>query len=273
MAAQLGQRLGGSFIVENRSGAGGNIGVSAVAKAEPDGYTLLVMSSALVVNPSLYKRVPFDPVKDFAPLTELGAAANIFVANPATKLKTLAELIARAKADPAAFSYSSAGIGTTPHLSGELLKQETGIKMTHIPFSGAGPAVEAVLAGTTPLGCASIPPALPHIKIGALNALAVTSQTRSADLPDVPTMVELGYPDFIADTFQAFLAPAATPKPILELLAKTAVDILNDKAVHAQLVADGFEVRANGPDGLRRRIEEEVPKWRAVIAKAGISTV
>ena len=181
--------------------------------------------------------------------------------------------MARAKADPAALSYSSAGIGTTPHLSGELLKLEAGIKMTHVPYGGAGPAVEAVLAGTTPLACASIPPALPHIKVGALNALAVTSQTRSTDLPDVPTMVELGYADFIADTFQAFLAPAATPGAIVQRLAQAAVDILNDQAVHAQLVADGFEVRPNGPAGLRRRIEEELPKWRAVIAKAGIPAV
>ncbi len=252
VATHLGERLGGSFIVENRAGAGGNIGAGAVAHADPDGYTLLLTTSALVVNPGLYKRVPYDPYKDFAPI---------------------AELVAKAQADPASLAYASAGIGTTPHLSGELLKVDAGIKMTHVPFSGAGPAIQAILSSTTPVACVSLPPALPQIGSGALKALAITGATRWFDLPEVPTMVELGYKDFLTDIFQGFLAPAQTPAEIVELLARAALDILHDPAVSGQLRNNGFEVLANGPDGMRKRIADEVPKWRALVAKAGIVPV
>ena len=262
LAAHLGKRLGGNFIVENRAGAGGNIGTSAVAKAEPDGYTLLVTSNALVVNPSLYKRVQYDPVRDFAPLSELGAAANVFIANPATRLTSIADLVARAKADPAAFSYATAGIGTTPHLSGELMKLEAGIQMTHVPYGGAGPAIQAVLAGTTPIACASIPPVLAQIKSGALTALAVTSRLRWPDVPDVPTMIEQG----------------------LQRLRSRHVPSLPGASRHARFDR-GCPVPNNGrdPEGrggarsaatgwlrgarertwrIKARIDEELPKWR-----------
>jgi tripartite-type tricarboxylate transporter receptor subunit TctC len=273
VAAHLSERLGGSFIVENRAGAGGNIGAGAVAHADPDGYTLLLTSSALVVNPGLYKRVPYDPYKDFAPIAELGTSPNVFLADPKAGIASIAELVAKAKADPASLAYASAGIGTTPHLSGELLKVDAGIKMTHVPFSGAGPAIQAILSSTTPIACVSLPPALPQIGSGALKALAITGATRWFDLPEVPTMVELGYKDFLTDTFQGFLAPAQTPAEIVELLAKAALDILHDPAVSGQLRSNGFEVLANGPEGMRKRIADEVPKWRALVAKAGIVPV
>ncbi len=273
IAAHLSERMGGSFIVENRPGAGGNIGAAAVGKADPDGYTLLVHSSALVVNPGLYRKLPYDPIKDFAPLVELGTSPNVFLADPKSGIKTMAELVARAKADPTAFSYASAGIGTTPHLSGELLKYEAKIQMTHVPFAGAGPAIQAILGSVTPIACVSLPPALPQILSGALTALAVTGATRWAELPEAPTMIELGYPDFVADTFQAFLAPAKTPQPIVDALVKTTLEILNDKAIRALLQKSGFEVLANGPAGLAKRITVEIPKWRDLIEKSGITPV
>ncbi len=273
MAAHLGERLGGSFIVENRAGAGGNIGANVVAHADPDGYTLLVASSALVANPSLYKRVPFDVYTDFAPIAELGTSPNVFIADPKSGIKTIADLVARAKADPNALSYGSPGIGSTPHLSGEMLKIDAGIKVTHVPFSGAGPAVQAVLSSTTQLACVALSPAHPLIVSGALNGLGITWGERWFDLPDVQTMPEAGYKDLVTDTFQGFLAPAKTPPAIVDALAQASLAILNDKTVNAQLQADGFIVLANGPDGLRKRIETEVPKWRDIIAKAGITAV
>ena len=273
VAAQLSERMNGSFIVENRPGAGGNIGAAAVAKADPDGYTLLLHSSALVVNPGLYKKVPYDPIKDYAPLVELGTSPNVFLADQKSGIKTMAELIAKAKADPNGLSYASAGIGTTPHLSGELLKVVAKIQMTHVPYAGAGPAIQAILGSVTPVACVSLPPALPQILAGSLTALAVTGRKRWPELPDVPTMIELGYPDFVTDTFQAFMAPAKTPQPILDALVKTTLIILNDKPINAQLQKAGFDVLANGPEGMTRRIVDEVPKWRDLIEKSGITPV
>jgi len=273
IAAHLGEILHGSFVVENRAGAGGNIGAGVVAHGDADGYTLLITSSALVVNPGLYKRVPYDPYKDFAPVAELGTSPNVFLADPSSGISSIAELVAKAKADPTALSYASAGIGTTPHLSGELLKVEAGIKMTHVPFGGAGPAIQAIMGSTTPIACVSLPPARPLIASGALRALAVTGESRWFDLPDVPTMVELGYKGFITDTFQGFLAPAKTPPAILEMLTKASLEVLNDKTIHDQLQNNGFLVLANGPAGMKRRIDDEVPKWRDLVAKAGITPV
>lgn len=273
VAAHLGERMGGSFIVENRAGAGGNIGTNVVARADPDGYTLLVTSSALVVNPSLYKKVPYDPLHDFAPLTELGTAPNIFLADHKSGITSIAELVAKAKADPTALSYASAGIGTTPHLSGEMLKFAAKINMTHVPFAGAGPAIQAIMGSTTPIACVSMPPALPLIKSGALVPLAITGLRRWPDLPNVPTMIELGYDGFVADTFQAFLAPAKTPQSIVDALVHASLDILHDPAINAQLVADGFDVIASDPAGLTKRITDEVPKWHDIIVRSGISQV
>jgi tripartite-type tricarboxylate transporter receptor subunit TctC len=273
LSRHLGEALGGSVIVENKAGAGGNIGIGAAAHADPDGYTLLVTSSAYVVNPGLYEKIPYDPYKDFAPIAELGTSPNVILAGPKLGINSIAELIARAKANPNELNYASPGIGTTPHLSGELLKIVGGIQLTHVPFSGAGPAIQAVLGGITQLACAALPPAHPYIESGALKALAVTGARRWFDLPEVPTMVELGYKDFIADTFQGFLAPVKTPPDIVARLSAGALKILKTPGIADQLRNDGFEVIANGPDGMRKRIEDEVPKWRDVVAKAGIKPV
>jgi tripartite-type tricarboxylate transporter receptor subunit TctC len=273
VSTHLGAAIGGTVIVENKPGAGGNIGIGTAAHAEPDGYTLLITSSAYVVNPSLYEKIPYDPYRDFAPLAELGTSPNVFLVDPKLGINSMADLIARAKSDPNELNYASPGVGTTPHLSAELLKIVGGIQITHVPFSGAGPAIQAILGGTTQVACAALPPAHPFIESGALKALAVTSAHRWFDLPDVPTMVELGFEDFIADTFQGFLAPAKTAPDIVALLSAKSVAILKRPDIAEQLRNNGFEVIANGPEGMRRRIEDEVPKWRDVVTKAGIKPV
>jgi tripartite-type tricarboxylate transporter receptor subunit TctC len=226
-----------------------------------------------VVNPGLYAKIPYDPYTDFAPIAELGTSPNVILVDPKLGINSIADLVARAKAQPNALNYASPGIGTTPHLSAELLKIVAGIEITHVPFTGAGPAIQAILSGTVEVCSAALPPAHPHIESGALKALAVTGAHRWFDLPDVPTMVDLGYKDFVADTFQGFLAPAKTPPEIVQLLSTKTIELLKDPKIAEQLRSGGFEVIANGPDGMRKRIVDEVPKWRDVVAKAGIKPV
>jgi tripartite-type tricarboxylate transporter receptor subunit TctC len=273
MGVKLSESFGGSFYVENRAGAGGNIGTAAAAHAAPDGYTLLLTSSAFVLNPGLYKQLPYDPVKDFAPVAELVTSPNVFIATPASGLTTMAELVARAREKPEALNYASAGIGTTPHLAGEWLKSIAGISITHVPFAGAGPALQAILSGTVPLMCASLPGAHPLILNRDVRALAVTGSQRWYDLPDVPTMIELGYKDFLSDTFHAVLAPAGTPPEIVERLAAALLEALRPAPFRERLGSLGFEVIGNGPEGMRRRIEIELPRYRDLIVKAGIERV
>jgi tripartite-type tricarboxylate transporter receptor subunit TctC len=269
----LGAALGGSVIVENRPGASGNIGIGYTAHAEADGYTLLVVSSAFVVNPSLFAKIPYDPFKDFAPITELGTTPNVIAVSPKLGVNSIAELIARAKARPDELNYSSPGAGTTPHLSAELLKIAGGVEITHVPFSGAAPAIQALLAGTTQMAVSALPAALPFVQSGELKGLAVTGEHRWIDLPNVPTMIELGYKDFVAETAQFFFAPARTPADIVARLASQSIEVLEKPLVIAQLRNNGYEVAANGSEGLRQYIESEVPKWRDVITKAGIKPV
>jgi tripartite-type tricarboxylate transporter receptor subunit TctC len=273
LAQNLGAALSGNIIVENRPGAGGNIGIGYAAHAEADGYTLLVISSAYVVNPGLYARIPYDPYKDFAAIAELGTTPNAIVVAPKLGVSSIAELIARAKANPNELNFASPGAGTTPHLSGELFKIVGGIEMTHVPFNGAAPAIQALLAGTTQVAVSALPPVLPFAQSGELKVLAVTGTHRWPDLPDVPTMVELGYKDFVAETAQFFFAPAKTAPDIVEKLSAKSIAVLRAPEAAEQLRINGYEVLANGPEALRQRIEREVPKWRDLIAKAGIKPV
>ena len=270
VAALLSDKLKGSFIIENKAGAGGNIGMADVARAEPDGYTLLITSSSIVVNPSLGDKIPYDPAKDFEPISELGASPNVFAVTNDLGVNTMAELVALAKKDPDKLNYSSPGIGTTPHLSAELLKLRAGIAMAHVSHNGAGPAVQAVLAGTTQVGSFALPPAHPHIVGGKMKALAVTSASRWFDLPNVPTMVEAGYKGFIADTLQGFLAPAKTPKAVVDVLASSVDEILKRPDVKTKLQQAGFDVINSGPAGMKARIDKEVPMWRKIVTEAGI---
>jgi len=273
LAQGLGSALGGNIIVENKPGAGGNIGIGYAAHAAADGYTLLLVSTAYVVNPSLYARIPYDPYKDFAPITELGSTPNSIMVTPRLNINSIAELIARARANPGELNWASPGAGTTPHLSGEFLKIVGGIEMTHVPFNGAAPAIQALLAGTTQVAVSALPPVLPFAQSGEIKVLAVTSANRWPGLPDVPTMVELGYKDFTAETAQFLFAPAATAPDIVEKLSAKSMEVLKTPSVVEQLRVNGYEVTAAGSQALRRRLEVEIPKWHDIISKAGIKPV
>jgi tripartite-type tricarboxylate transporter receptor subunit TctC len=262
--------LGQSVVVDNRSGAAGNIGMGQAAHATPDGYTLMVTSTAIAVNTALFKTLPYDPFKDFAPISELVNAPNALVVKPDSDIKTIADLVKDAKANPKKYNYASPGAGTKSHLTGELLKLRAGIEMVHVPFRGAGPAAQAVIAGTVQIGSVAEGAAEPLIKNGQLRALAVTSAKRWFSLPDVPTMIESGYPDFVSDTFNALFAPAATPKDIVAYLAKQAKVAFEQPELREQARKAGFEVVAGTPEELAARVKAEVPAARELAAKAGI---
>jgi tripartite-type tricarboxylate transporter receptor subunit TctC len=263
-------RLGQNVIVDNRSGAAGNIGMGQAAHATPDGYTLLLTSTAIAVNTALFKTLPYDPFKDFAPISELVNAPNVLVVKPDSDIHSIADLVKDAKANPSKYNYASPGVGTKSHLTGELLKLRAGINMVHVPFRGAGPAAQAVIAGTVQVGSVAEGAAEPLIKNGQLRALAVTSKARWFSLPDVPTMIESGYPDFVSDTFNALFAPAATPKDIVAFLAKESRAAFEQPEQREQARKAGFEVVAGTPEQLAARVKAEVPVARELASKAGI---
>lgn len=267
---QLGQALGQPVIIENRGGAGGSVGTGVVARAAPDGYTLLSCSSAFVVNPSLYAKVPYDPFKDFEPIMVIGASPNVFVVPAQSKIKSMKELIAQAKANPGKLNWTSPGVGTTPQLAGELLKIKAGVNMVHIPYAGAGPANNAVLAGLVDMYAANYGSLTGLLSAKKVRPIAVTSKMRWPDLPDVPTLDELGIKDAESDTFQALFAPAGTPKPIIDKLAKAIGKILAEPDIKAKYAKLGLPVLAEGPDKFAARIKREVPMYKAVIDKAGL---
>jgi len=270
MHVELGKALGQPVIIENRGGAGGSVGTGAVARATPDGYTLLSCSSAFVVNPSLYANVPYDPIKDFIPIMVIGASPNVFVVPAQSKIQTMQELIAEAKANPGKMNWTSPGVGTTPQLAGELLKLKLGLEMTHIPYAGAGPANNAVLAGLVDFYVANYGSLTGLLSSGKVRPVAVTSKKRWPDLPDVPTLDELGVKDAESDTFQGVFAPARTPQPVIDRLAKEMSTILSDPEMQGKYVKLGLPVVAEGPAAFKARIEREVPMYKEVIDKAGL---
>lgn len=271
LAESLTRSLKQSVIVENRPGASGNIGMGQAARAQPDGYTLLLASTAIAVNPALFKTLPYDPFKDFAPISELVTSPNVIVVNAKSGMTTIADLVARAKAAPGTFNYSSPGVGTKSNLTGEELKQRAGIEMTHIPYRGAGPSAAAVLEGTVQVGSVALPAAEPLVKAGQLKALAVTGAKRWFSMPEVPTMIESGYPGFLSDTFSALFAPAGTPPEIVALLAQHCREAFaNDKARDLARTA-GFEVIAGTPEELAARLATEIPAVKALVARTGIT--
>jgi tripartite-type tricarboxylate transporter receptor subunit TctC len=258
-------------VIENRGGAGGNIGFAWVAHARPDGYTLLLAPNSFAVNPSLYDKVAYDPLKDFEPVAEISFFPNVFAVRPDLGVSTLEQLIAHAKERPGALNYSTPGPGTAPHLATELLKQRTGIDMVHIPYAGAAPAAQALIGKTVDLGTMSISVAMPQIQSGNLKGLAVTGAERWPDLPEIPTVAEAGVPECVSEPWQGILVPAGTPKDIVDRLANALVEIARRPDVREKLRHAGFAANGRGPEAFAKRIAEDVPKWKDVIEKARIS--
>jgi tripartite-type tricarboxylate transporter receptor subunit TctC len=267
---QLGEALGKPVIIENRGGAGGNIAIASVKRLPADGYTMLVCSSAFVVNPSLYASANYEPLKDFVPLMVIGASPNVFVVPAQSEIKSMKEFLERAKAAGGKMNWTSSGVGTTPHLAGELIKLRTGIDMQHIPFPGAGPATNAALAGQVDLYTANIGSLQGQIDGGKLRPIAVTSKTRWAPLPDVPTLGEVGIKDAESDTFQGIFVLAGTPQPVIDRLAKELTAILSRPDIKEKFDKIGLPVVAEGPAQFRARVEREVPMYKDVIDKAGL---
>jgi tripartite-type tricarboxylate transporter receptor subunit TctC len=266
----LGEALGKPVVIENRGGAGGNIAIAAVKRLPADGHTLLVCSSAFVVNPSLYAQAAYDPLKDYIPLMVMGASPNVFVVPAQSEIKSMKEFIDKAKANPGKMNWTSPGAGTTPQLAGELLKLRTGIQMQHIPFPGAGPATNAVLAGTVDLYTANIGSVQGLIDGGKVRPIAVTATKRWAALPDVPTLEEIGVKDAASDTFQGVYVLAGTPQPIVDRLAKELAIILSKPDTKEKFAKIGLPVVAEGPAEFRKRVEREVPMFKEIIDKAGL---
>jgi tripartite-type tricarboxylate transporter receptor subunit TctC len=270
VADALQPRLGQSVVVDNRAGGGANIGIGQAARAEPDGYTLLITTSAFVINPSLYKKIPFDPIKDFAPICDLAVSPQMLSVLPGTA-KTLGEFIAKAKAAKGKLNYSSPGLGTQAQLTVELLKLRAGIDMTHIPFTGGPPAVQALLSKSVDLVTNAVPTSEKLVHAGTINALAVSGKDRWFSLPQVPTLVEAGFPGFITDTFVGLFAPIATPKDVVARLAAEAQTALKNPAVIKRAQGAGFQVIGGGPEVLAARVVREVALNREIIKKAGIA--
>ena len=268
IADKLSASLGQQFYVEDKPGAGSNIASAEVAKATPDGYTITVVSTGFMVNMSLYAHVPYDAVKDFAPITMVAYSPNVIVVNPSAPAKNVKELIALIKANPGKYSFAGPGIGSTPHLSGELFKQKFGLEMVHVPYPGAAPAITSTIGGHTPIAFTALPPALANVQSGKLRALAVLAVKRTAELPDVPTMQEAGYPGQEADTLTGVLAPAGTPKEIIELLNREIAKAVAEPDVTAHLRKLGFVPVANRPDEFGARIKSEIEKWGKVVHDA-----
>src|SRR5262245_21281071 len=270
VAQKLTERLGKQFYVENQTGAGGNLAMGNAARSTPDGYTILFVTSSYVVNPSLYPRVPYDPYKDFAPLTVAADAPNMLLVHPSLPAKAVKGLVDLIKINPGKYSYAHAGIGTTPHLSGEMFTLAASLDLLSVPFNGAGPAAQSAVAGHTPMVFTSVPTVLGLVKDARLRALAVAAKSRAAALPDVPTMEEAGFKGQESNTFQGMIVPAATPKEIRDLLYREIVKALNLPDVRARLEALGLDVVADSPEEFAALIKEEIVKWGNVIRAANI---
>jgi tripartite-type tricarboxylate transporter receptor subunit TctC len=267
---KLSDSLRQQFYVENIPGAGGNTGTGTAAKTAGDGYTILVVSTGFIINPSLSASVPYDPIKDFAPVTLAAASPNVLTVNPSVPAKTIKELVDLVKANPGKYSYAQPSTGSTPHLAGELFKLRFGLDIVTVPYNSAALAITSTIAGHTPIAFTALPPAVTNVREGKLRALAVTMDKRVAALPDVPTMEEAGGIDQVSETLTGVVVPAATPRPIVELLHREIVKIVALPEVQERLTGLGFVPVANTPDEFAARIKTEMPKWAKVIREANI---
>jgi tripartite-type tricarboxylate transporter receptor subunit TctC len=271
VADGLGARLGQQVLVENRPGASGNIGTQAVAQSAPDGYTLLLgFDGTMVINPHVFAKIPFDTLKDFAPVTKLGDATLILVAHPSLPAKSLAELIALAKSGSSAFAYGTSGTGGTPHLAGELLKQRTGIALEHVPYKGGGQAIIDVVGGQIPLVFTAIATAQQYIRGGRLVGLGVPGARRSAALPEVPTFQESGLPGFDVSSWVGILAPAKTPQAVIDRLQREIDAVLRTPLVRERYATLGIEPVGNAPQEFAAQIRADLARWEKVVRAANV---
>jgi tripartite-type tricarboxylate transporter receptor subunit TctC len=270
IAEKLSLSLGQNFYVENQPGAGGNIGMAAGARAKPDGYTITVVGPSFVVNPTLFSKIPYDPLKDFSPVTLAATSANILVVNPSITADKVTDLVAFLKANPAKHSFAHPGIGTTAHLAGEMFRTAQKIDIVPVSFNGSAPAIQSVLGGHTGLAFTVITPAVPYVKDGALRGLAVTTAKRSSALPDVPTMAEAGFSGQDSDTLLGVLVPARTPEPIVSKLHQAVADAVRQLDTQGKMAALGFEPVVNTPAEFAARIKADIGKWAGVIETAHI---
>ncbi len=271
IAEQLSKRLGQQVIVDNKPGASGNIGTQMVATAAPDGYTLLLgFDGTLVINPHVFPKVGFDTAKDFAPIGKIGDAILILVSHPGVPAKTLQQVIALSKTQSGGLSYGTSGTGGTPHIAGELLKQRTGANLTHIPYKGGGQAMIDVMGGSIPLVYTAVAGAIQHVKAGKLHAVAVSSAQRAPSMPDVPTFIESGVADFDINSWVGLLAPAQTPRAIVDKLNTELNAVLNDPAVRERLNTLGITASPGGPERFGRDMARDLSRYAAVVKAAGI---
>jgi tripartite-type tricarboxylate transporter receptor subunit TctC len=270
LAPALSERLGQQFYVENHPGGSGNIGTALVARAPPDGYTVLVISSTLVVNPSLFAKLGFDTTTDLAPVSLVGVSPQVLLVHPSVPATNLAELVAWVKASPGKYSYAHAGTGTPGYLAGEMLKQAFGLDLVPVPFNGGGPAITSTIGGHTPILYTSISTAAAHVKQGSVRALAVTGAHRSPALPEVPTLADAGARNQESEIIVGVLVPSGTPRDIIERLHREIVAVIALPAVRERLVALGFEPIASTPAEFAARIQAEIAKWAKVIHDANI---
>jgi tripartite-type tricarboxylate transporter receptor subunit TctC len=267
---KMSETLGKPFVIENKPGAGGNIGVDIVAKSPPDGYAIVIgQTSNLAVNPTLYPKLPYDPLKDLAPIGLIADAPLGIVVSAASPYKTLTDALAVAKAKPKDVTFASPGNGTVSHLTGELVQKAAGVKFEHIPYKGAAPALTDLLGGQVQVYASSVPTVLGHIRGGKLRAIAVTSKARIAELPDTPTVAELGFPGFESTTWFGLLAPAGTPQPVIRKLHEHLTRALDSAEVKEKIAAEGAQRMDSTPESFRAYIEKEIARWGQVVRDSG----
>ena len=270
LGQKLGDALGQSFVVDNRPGAGSMIGTDVAAKATPDGYTLILSDMPHTINPSIHARVPYDPVRDFYPVTVIGVSPMFLFANPSLGVQNVKDFIALAKSQPGKISIASGGTGATTHLAAELLQSHAGIRLTHVPYKGAGPALTDVVGGQVPVTFTSMATAAPFAKSGRLRILGVTSAKRLPAFPDVPTFAESGVPGMVFEHWWGVMAPAATPRPVVEKLHDAIAKALASPDLRERFAALAVEPRTNTPAEFRALLESDLKRWAKVVKDAGI---